>query len=62
MTLESYLRENFNDATIDYRMRAEVRDGKVWFYIHPLGKDGITLDFFVSGNALAGRSEDPGPA
>lgn len=52
-TLEQYLRESYEAGTFDHDIRCEVRQGgQVKFYIHPLAKDGDTLDFVVTGNLL----------
>jgi hypothetical protein len=54
MTFEEYLRQELaRSGAIDFRFRATVNaDGSVSFYVHPLGKDGDTRDFIVSGNTL----------
>ena len=52
MTLEAYLRKNLERMVIDHSIRAEVRDGKVQFYIHATGHDSDTLDFRVEGGML----------
>ncbi|MEY8001219.1 hypothetical protein AB8U03_13640 [Clostridium sp. Mt-5] len=52
MDFETYLKENFSEGTIDYAIRANVKDRKAIFYIYPYGKDGKTLDFEVKGNEL----------
>ena len=52
-TLEQYLRDAAGDNTIDFRIRATgYTSAPTSFYIHPMGKDGDTLDFTVIGNAL----------
>lgn len=51
-TFEDYLRSQMIQG-IDFRIRVITRmDGKLVFYIHPLEKDGETLDFMVEGNKL----------
>ena len=52
--LETYLRDTLTAAgCIDHALRASVDgEGRVTFYIHPLGADGDTLDFTVRGNTL----------
>jgi hypothetical protein len=49
MTLEDLLR---NSGTIDFRVRAKSEPEKVTCYIHPLNKDGRTIDFYVVGNEV----------
>ncbi len=57
-TLEQYLRDNIIAQTIDFRIRASIDVlGLVSFYIHPDGKDGDTLDFYVSGDSLSSAQE-----
>lgn len=52
--LEQYLKESYEAGVIDFRIRQTVTgEGNVVFYIHPMGKDGETLDFMVKGNDLA---------
>lgn len=51
--LETYLKESYDNVTIDHIIRASVNDaGEVFFYVHPFGRDGETLDFKVEGNQL----------
>lgn len=50
-TFENYLKSQL-DASIDFRLRAEVVEGGVKFYIHPQDVNGDTLDYLVSGNNL----------
>ena len=52
VTLEAYLRKNLKRMVIDHSIRAEVRDGKVQFYLHATGNDSDTLDFRVEGDTL----------
>ena len=53
-TLEQYLRAEHDRGAIDFRLRAHVHpDGAVKFYIHPMGRDGLTLDFVVGGNGVS---------
>lgn len=53
MHLEDYLREAHDQGVIDHALRAHVHpDGSVKFYIHPAGRDGRTLDFQVTGDAI----------
>lgn len=52
MTLERYFKINGKKDIIDFSLRAQVSGGIVNFYIHPIGKDGETLDFYVFGNDL----------
>lgn len=56
--LETYLKENNAKQIIDFRLRADVRDGITTFYIHPLGIDGETLDFIVKKNQLVSPEVD----
>ena len=66
--LQDYLEMNAAKDIIDFRFRANPVDGAVHIYIHPIGKDGETLDFYVSGNALIDKqladkiSVNPGEA
>lgn len=57
-TLEQYFRENVAARTVDFCVRARVDSlGLVSFYIRPEGKDGDTLDFYVSENTLSDAQE-----
>ncbi len=63
MTLEDYLRYEYQDGKIDFSLRAEVNDGGVRVYIHPTGRDGTTTPMLlVTGNSvsLAFGSSAPG--
>lgn len=52
-TLERYLHENMDREVIDFAVRARnLGNGRMGFYIHPDSRDGETLDFVVTGNAL----------
>lgn len=42
MTLEEYFKHEAAEGKIDYHLRCECWDGKVHFYVHPLGRDGLT--------------------
>ncbi|MCG5241386.1 DUF2829 domain-containing protein [Azospirillum doebereinerae] len=56
-TFEQYLRDASGADVIDFRLRATSIAGQpTTFYVHPLGKDGETLDFTVIGNALVPNS------
>jgi len=56
-TLEEYFRHAWESShAIDFRIRAEATGEHVTFYIHPLGKDGVTADFDVDGNTLSVRA------
>lgn len=50
--LEEYLQQEVEAGKIDFRIRAVSENGNTSFYIHPLGKNGLTLDFVVKGNRL----------
>ena len=53
MTLEEYFRKNLDHNIIDHSLRVEIsKDNIVYFYVHPDGVDGDTLDFSVHGNNL----------
>lgn len=59
-TLDSYLKENFDNGVIDHAIRAHVDEqGWVTFYIHPLNVSGETLDFSVTANNLRCRTKAP---
>ena len=66
--LQDYLEENAANGVIDFHVRATPVNGAVHIYIHPHGKDGKTLDFYVEGNALIDKtladkiSDDPAVA
>jgi hypothetical protein len=47
MTLEEYLRLEFEEGKIDHSLRAHVADGEVQIYIHPTGRDGRTTPLLV---------------
>ncbi|MFP5515469.1 MAG: hypothetical protein ACLGJC_20585 [Alphaproteobacteria bacterium] len=52
-TLEQFLRDAAATGAIDLRLRVTVTDGQpVTFYVHPLGRDGDTADFAVSGDTV----------
>ncbi len=51
--LDEYFRSNFTRGVIDHALRADVDEqGRVSFYIHPLGVDGETLDCWVLDNCV----------
>lgn len=50
--LQDYLESEISAGKIDFRIRAQKRDGVVEFYIHPLGSGGQTADFYAVGNAV----------
>lgn len=51
--LEAYLRAAADSGAIDHSIRVTVEaDNSVHFYVHPVGRDGETLDFTVHGNTL----------
>lgn len=52
MKLEQYFRDNYQNQTIDYRVRCIINGDETIFYIHPDSKDGITLDYQVEGDKL----------
>lgn len=54
MTFEEYLKDGVDKGITAYRLAPVVMgtDGQVTFYVHPLGKDGITHDYLVKGNHL----------
>jgi hypothetical protein len=54
MTFEGYLKDGVDKGVTAYRLAPIVMgsDGQVTFYVHPLGKDGITHDYLVKGNQL----------
>jgi hypothetical protein len=52
-TLDSYLKQHFNNGVIDHVIRAHVDpEGWVTFCIHPASVSGDTLDFSVTANNL----------
>ena len=51
-SLEKYLRDNIKNGIIEFQLRASEGKNGIEFYIHPDGKDGDTLDFWVEGNLL----------
>lgn len=53
LDIEAFLRAEMADGAVDFRVRPSVgEDGQMKFYIHPMGKDGLTLDFCVRKNNL----------
>lgn len=42
MTLEDYIKFEYEQGKIDFTFRAHVWNGVVTIYIHPQGKDGTT--------------------
>ncbi|KAA2237689.1 hypothetical protein [Salinarimonas soli] len=73
MTLEQMIREANDAATphLEFRMRTfhvypawspSPLAGKAVVYVHPLGRDGQTLDFVVEGNTLVPIGEATGPS
>ncbi len=59
MTFEQYLKQ-YGDRLQEYRLVATVNeDGHVSFYIHPIGRDGGTPVYAVTGNALSPIVTEP---
>jgi hypothetical protein len=53
MTLEEFIKSEYEAGKIDFTFRASVYDGEVNIYIHPLGKDGNTTPtLIVSGDTV----------
>jgi hypothetical protein len=52
MTLEGYFRQSIIGGKIDFRLRICSSAQGISFYIHPLGADGETLDFYVRGDTV----------
>lgn len=53
MTLEDYIKYEYEDGKIDFVFRASVYQGVVEIYIHPQGKDGTTTPtLIVEGNTV----------
>lgn len=56
LTFEKYLRDLSDRGIIDFSLRTypapQPYSHMISMYIHPLGKDGKTLDFYVSENSL----------
>lgn len=66
MIFEEFLRQNIAHGVIDFRIRAHATSGQAGdglptatngakvttFYIHPAGKDGMTVDYAVMGDHL----------
>lgn len=58
-TLERYFHENMDRDVVDFAVRARhYGNGQIGFYIHPDGRDGETLDFYVAGNELLNAVPD----
>ena len=55
-SFEKYLEDNINNKIIDFSLRASIGKDGIEFYIHPDGKDGETLDYWVESNTLISRS------
>lgn len=52
-TLEDYFRRELSEGKIDFRLRVTLdSDNRPQFYLHPLDRDGQTVDFCVEGNDL----------
>jgi len=51
-TLEEYFKENLKGNVIDFSLRAQETGDGIEFYIHPMNRDGDTMDFSVRGNML----------
>lgn len=51
-TFARYLYEGHKRNVTDFRLAVREVDGVMQFYIHPLGRDGETVDFFAVGNHL----------
>lgn len=47
MTLEEYIKFEYEQGKIDFTFRAHVWDGKTTIYIHPMGKDGRTTPMLL---------------
>lgn len=54
MDFEKYLRTELADGKSEFRLVAMVKPGfqEITFYIHPLGKNGKTVDYLVEGDNL----------
>lgn len=64
-TLEQYLRDSIAQGASDFAIRARNYSGHTSFFIYPLGRDGDTVNFLVSGNDLKSYAEtrlSPAPA
>jgi len=62
MTLQDYLTKEGNEGMkTEFRLVASRQrsDKVVTLYIHPLGKDGQSLDFAIDGNTLDCITPDP---
>ena len=51
-SLEEYLAENWEDGTTEFRLVATLDGYHTTIMIHPMDKDGETVDFDVDGNQL----------
>lgn len=52
-SMESYLKENFENGNIDHAIRCSIgSDDHMKFYIRPAYTNGDTLDYSVDGNIL----------
>ncbi len=58
LTLGRHLYECHKRNIVDFRLAITERDGVMYFYMHPLGRDGETLDFYVVGNLLIPAAVD----
>lgn len=53
MTFEEYLREQCEKGHVNFRLRAgRCEDGRMGFYVRPLGAEGPMADFVVEGELV----------
>lgn len=62
-TLEEYLRslikDDLNTYEVNFKITGATRD-RLTVLLHPVGKDGETVDFVVKGNKLEPRFHENG--
>lgn len=60
MTFEQYLKQYIDRDSQAYRLDAKVSDdGIVYFFIHPLGRNGTTPTYAVVNNTLTPVVDNP---
>lgn len=57
-TFARYLYEFYKRNIIEFRLAVREVDGVTSFYIHPLSRDGETVDFYAVGNLLIPAAVD----
>lgn len=57
LDFEDYLRQNALEGKRDFLIRAEIREDRTTFYIHPANEDGDTIDLEVISDKVFLRDD-----